>query len=309
MILYANINTVNGRTDSIAADNSKSSEIVVEPVAKNLPYEVGFDGPVTLPRDWAMESGGEILNTWYIDSTVQRTGSASVGTFNSIIYFDNSGRAENFITPPINLNSTSQARISFDVSYNYTKYTKDIIGIDSTFADTMKVYISQDCGLTWNKVYSKGGAELATFAKPILNPLSVDQIFKQPADSNWKTQVIDISKYAGNGNVLVKLSYVSGLGGMMYLDNFKMDINTGINQTNQHNVTLFPNPATNYLKVSIENGNILNADVYDLAGNRILSQKGKDQQVTISTSSWKKGMYIIRLVSEQGIYTGKVEVK
>ena len=75
----------------------------------------------------------------------------------------------------------------------------------------MKVYISTDCGGTYNLIYNKGGNNLQTH-DTLMTP------FYAMLPHHWRTDYVDITSYAGN-DVLIKFQTYNKSGNNLYLDN------------------------------------------------------------------------------------------
>src|SRR5690606_31983838 len=112
----------------------------------------------------------------------------------------------------------TSAYLHFNVDYNYVKYTADQALIDTVFADTLEVLVSNDCGVTFTSLFKKAGADLSGHSTPLLNPMNLNAMFINKDESKYKSHTVDMSAYAGQSNVSVKFSYISALGGYIYLD-------------------------------------------------------------------------------------------
>ncbi len=71
---------------------------------------------------------------------------------------------------------------------------------------------------------------------------------------------------------------------------------------NVENVSIYPNPSTDFINISGVVGEFTMA-VYDYSGRLIL--QGENQK-NIELSRFRSGIYMIKIVSEKGVYTGKV---
>ncbi|MGB0167124.1 MAG: T9SS type A sorting domain-containing protein, partial [Luteibaculum sp.] len=76
----------------------------------------------------------------------------------------------------------------------------------------------------------------------------------------------------------------------------------GINEGKKSSIKLFPNPASNQLKISAAGSNLSNAAfrIYDIAGKTVLSGKtGNTQETAIDVSSLNPGLYILKLQGDK----------
>lgn len=75
---------------------------------------------------------------------------------------------------------------------------------------------------------------------------------------------------------------------------------------NQESVTLFPNPATEFVTVKLSNGvNAAQFDMFDIRGQKVLSKQVENNQ-KITLSELSSGIYFYNLISENKAFTGKL---
>ncbi len=122
---------------------------------------------------------------------------------------------------------------------------------------------------------------------------------------------------AGVANVTVSLNDDGGTsnGGVDYVEQtFKITVNntvTAINKLNKTTLTLYPNPVSNLLWVTLpitESGNA-NVDIYTVSGEMVLSKTGKGNSLRIPVTTLASGLYQIVIATESEIYTGQFLVK
>lgn len=99
---------------------------------------------------------------WYIDSDVKKSGKNSIGTFNNFLFY--SLGSKNFLaTPMLDISSLSYKEFSFNLAFNYVKFTPPYVTAETIFTDTLEVLISTDCGKTFTSLfYKKWGQNLAS---------------------------------------------------------------------------------------------------------------------------------------------------
>ena len=82
----------------------------------------------------------------------------------------------------------------------------------------------------------------------------------------------------------------------------------GIKNNEQANqVSVYPNPSNGLVTVTATN-NIKQVEVFDLAGKAIFTSNNYNNKCTINTSAYNKGMYIIKVQTEDAIQTTKLLV-
>jgi hypothetical protein len=76
---------------------------------------------------------------------------------------------------------------------------------------------------------------------------------------------------------------------------------------NGSEISLFPNPATTFLNILSNLKLIDNVKIYNNIGQLIYDSNFRDNQVTINTGQWSKGLYILEVKTEDG-YTKPFKV-
>lgn len=212
---------------------------------------------------------------------------------------------EEFVAPVIDLTSVTVPTLTFDVAFNYTKYTSPYFIPDTVFADTLEISISKDCGETYEVIYKKGGADLATFDDPKINPLNILSVFINPQEENWRKEMVDLSAYSNATEATIKFSYISGMGGSINIDNIAFDEVTSIDESSKKQAFhLYPNPAQDHFTLEFAEPGFRTVNFYNTSGKRLFSKGVNGQeQFTISTVEFVPGVYFVEVVSD-----GKVEV-
>jgi predicted esterase len=311
--LNVKVTALNGSLpDTVIANNEKTVEYQYASQAMILPFVEGFEGASFPPQGWVRQQAGDAYSLWDEDTQVKQSGNASMFAFNTVLIFDNAGRREEMISPLLNLQSISSPGVSFDVAYNYHRYTPPYALDTVDFADTLEVYVSTDCGDTYQSVYRKGGADLATFGQPIINPLSINAAYANPAAGNWRHEQIDLSPFAASGSALVKFSYISALGGSINIDNVRFHSPTGVVEaTAPYAIAVYPNPASDNITVDAGSGIIKELTLTDITGRTAHTTKGDGQkpQLKLDTSALPGGYYILRCVTSKGTSISKVLIQ
>lgn len=92
------------------------------------------------------------------------------------------------------------------------------------------------------------------------------------------------------------------------IEKFTTTGTTFLEEANNIDISIFPNPAQNYLIVHC-NG-ITKLELFDLAGKQVLAQgfNGVDNGVKLNVSLLEKGTYVLRIITSNGVATKKVVV-
>jgi len=307
--------TATGGGDTI----TKANYIVVQPDKNQLPLNETFESASFPPTGWYLNNPNDwnTSNNGY-GSLWQRyshTGGGGYGTSNSCLLFYNfnSGYREYLLNEPPPPNPIGgQNQQIYTPAYDFRQISKDSLTFDVAYApyntvysDTLAIYYSLDCGITWTTIYYKGGMDLATTISNI--SATGDTLGFIPTSSQWRTETIQLpSAVYGQASVMFSFENRSYWGGQLYLDNINipqgptLSVNT-ISQPD-NGVTLYPNPNNGDFTVSITNYElgITDVEVYNVLGEKIYSNPFtiNNSPFTINLTGQPNGVYFYRIVSE-----------
>lgn len=92
-------------------------------------------------------------------------------------------------------------------------------------------------------------------------------------------------------------------GGILYLDNFKIESATNVTQINKPgvNINVYPNPFTAFTSVNINSPSSLPGKliVYDILGTTIVNKTITEQNSYLDLSKAAKGIYIMKFIDRQ----------
>ena len=80
----------------------------------------------------------------------------------------------------------------------------------------------------------------------------------------------------------------------------------GLEDNDIVNVSVYPNPSNSYWNFRTPNTVITSVEVFNLLGKRIVSQKNNSTDIAISTQGLTSGIYIARIITEQGTKSVKL---
>jgi len=83
-------------------------------------------------------------------------------------------------------------------------------------------------------------------------------------------------------------------------------VTTGVKpEKNDDNVVIYPNPVNDFLVIESP-FEILEVNIFDINGRNILNMNHMDKRTVVSFESYPKGLYIIKIITQQTIYTNKI---
>ena len=305
--LELSIGAINiNHTDSLADNNQLSDSIYVALEGEPYPLFQGFEDNF---NGWLFPETGSLF-AWYQDDDVSHTGQSSMAAFNTILIFYTLAYEESFISPVMDLTTTATPKISFDLAYNYHKYTPPYFTADVLFADTLEISISTDCGYTWETLFKKGGADLATAQNPIVNPLSIQDCFFSPNSNEWSQNIIDLGPYASATRAEIKFSYISALGGSIYIDNVHFNADPyEIEVTETQGFNMYPNPASTILNIEMEDQLYSLVNIYDVSGRIVSTSELNSINAQLDISMLTDGFYTVELFGSDSKVSKKLMVK
>ncbi|CAA6800116.1 MAG: Peptidase S8 [uncultured Aureispira sp.] len=196
-------------SDSTHCNDTITQMVTVLDPVTSFPYIEDFDGGMfPPPSSYILNSDN--ATTWELVNT---TGAAGVNTsamFVNNYSYNAAGQEDVFSFVTLDMTQAAPgatARMTFDVAYR---------GYSATLLDDLRVDLSTDCGQTFNQVYFKGGAALATGA-------NATQSWAPAAATDWRNDTINLSTYLGS-NVVLRFVNICGYGNNLYVDNINVDV-------------------------------------------------------------------------------------
>lgn len=133
---------------------------------------------------------------------------------------------------------------------------------------------------------------------------STDEIsfeFETELDANWNTDHIEFTAFVqseGSKKIkqAIKVSY----------DNL---LPASVTELDAFNISVYPNPATTQLTISAEYA-IDYVEVYSVFGQLLRTVSGQQNTLmTLNTSSYPSGIYLVKINSKNSVYTQRVLIK
>jgi len=179
-------------------------------------------GGATLPFTEDFEGG---LNGWEIDNadggitwastSVSGTAPGSTGMFMNHYSYSGSGQRDELISPALDFSNDSMVSLTFEYASAY---------YSSGYSDSLLVYVSDDCGVTWNEVaaYDATDASFSTAGAVTSSFAPADSTYWCHGSSSVSCPTIDLNAYSGMSGIRVKFVSVNGYGNNTFLDNINI---------------------------------------------------------------------------------------
>jgi hypothetical protein len=215
-------------------------------------------------------------------------------------------RRDQLISPALNLTGYSSVTLSFKHAYE-----------QRVRKDSLIVRISDNCGLTWQRVWGMGpDGTPNTF---VTHP-STDSAFYPKSADDWcggsygtGCYSIDISPWANQPNIKLMFESYNRFGNNLFLNDIQVNGPVGQNEikTGQIRVSLYPNPSNGQFNLSLTNCErevtmaILNPQGQTLFSELLVSSMGKISK-KLDLTGLSSGIYFIRLTGMQDTQVVKV---
>ncbi len=204
------------------------------------------------------------------------------------------GERDRLISPPFNLTGMSSAWLEFQHAYAERWENK---------TDSLIVYVSEDCGVSWTRIYATGEDGNGSFAthEPV-------EDFWPEVESDWCMSgwgasciALNVSSWAGNDGVRFAFETYSHFGNPIFIDNVTISQFVGQYEPDARAVGLmvYPNPNNGVFKVSLQEGHQYdNLQIVNHLGQLVHQQSLSDTDVNIEVNPENKltsGIYYLRL--------------
>ncbi len=291
--------------------------IVRDPAqAKSYPFSEGFEAATFPPAGWVRQSPdfatGNSNLAWERYSS---NGRGSFGASNAMArirnfsYFNRTQR-DQLITPLIDIPVSAQyPAIEFDVYYRAIYWENTSANqYGYLYGDSLAVYISDDCGTTWQRLYYKGGEDLdvtSTAIQAVNRNISAADQALPPNSPNtaWVHEVVAIPPAYKGKKILIRFENITEMGNNLYIDSIQVRENIGssvLSPTAIPSLTLTPNPTTQEALLLIQNaeGLPLQWTLYNSLGQVLASGETTltepEGRVMLPTSNLPAGLYLVK---------------
>ena len=227
--------------------------VTVIPSTAEVTSYFSFEGFEETDEDYIIISD-DLGNTW-TESNAAFTDSRSIVLNN---FSGNPiGSVDEFQLPSVDLTQMNDPAIHFRVSYKQR----------SGQSDRLRVFVSDDCGESWNLRFNKSGASLSTVSGTQGSP------FTPSSEADWELIEVNLNAYVNEEHLLVKFQGTSDGGNNIYIDDIQVSGPLGVTDSEQNfafNVS--PNPLLTDGTVNLEVKETDNyvVSVLDVTGREIV---------------------------------------
>ncbi len=267
----------------------------IAPPKHILTFVEGFENNAVPGSNWVVQDDDNGI-TWEVTSNAAYSGSKSVFINNYDVKF-NDGESDMLISDPVEIKFAATANLTFKHAF---------VKKDGSSGDKFEIYVSPDCGQTWELKRLLSSFALTTGANVANTP------YIPSSQSDWKSTSIDLTSYVGTtDNIMFMFKFIGDGGNNFYLDDINMNTTIGVQEWNSENgtISLFPNPASDFINLDFDLAEETSFDIYmiDMSGRKLYSSsmtaiRGQSvKQIDISTLV--KGVYLFQIQSSKGVRT------
>lgn len=223
------------------------------------------------------------------------------GSENSILfnlYNIPSGDVNSFVTEKASLSGISNSKLYFD--HAYAQWSNE--------NDMLQVFISDDCGANWDKIFEDSGANLATSP-----PVGGNDWFFPKAE-HWERHSLDISTYDGK-EVIAKFIVTSDYGNNLYIDNVLFNdaelSKVSIEENFANTFNVYPNPASEFVNIELnfDTKGKVSITIFNELGQVVMtSESDSNETLSLDVSSLANGMYTVNVTNKNNTMQKRISV-
>ncbi len=272
-----------------------------------LPYIEDFEVGNLADNGWTIENPDESV-TWEI-TTVTGSTPGDKAPWMNIINYQQFGKRDRMISHAIDFTGFTNLALTFDHAYAQRYYQKD----------SLIVYISDDCGENWTRIFANGPDGTGIFAT---SP-TTDSSFAPKSSEDWcgegwgsSCNLIDISSWDNTPNIKIMFESYAIFGNNLYIDNILISNNVGISEISVDNfqVDIIPNPSSGIFNISVKDvTGTISMKIMNSQGQLVFSEINEDVNgylnKKIDLSSQAKGIYFVNVNTEEGSEVRKILIK
>lgn len=219
--LTASTSLPNGQPDNTPANDASSKSFAVNGTPATLPFIEDFETNVLANGSWKVMNPDNDI-TWQrvtVGGITPGSNAMRMDLFNYV----QAGQRDGLISPPISLSGFSSAQMTFHHAYRR---------FNQTATDSLIIYVSNNCGATWTRVFQIAENGNGTFATQVTSataftPAQAQDWCFQPISTTTpgaSCYNINLTPFVGQNIVVMFESFNAGtLGNNLFIDNININ--------------------------------------------------------------------------------------
>lgn len=264
-------------SDDSPTDNAITVTRIFNSQKETIPLRQNFDSGVT---NW----------TIFSEANAEKWEGTTTSTYKKgLVYkaFSNTDIGEEswLVSPVLNFTKATEGSLLFTTSY----------AIDLGSSETLKVLVSEDCGITYDNVeFEKSGQDLT-------NETTSNE-WLPVSENDWTTQYVSTNKFAGKENLRFAFVVTNDHGNNLYLDNIEFFVEDDPEPPRTTELFSVYNNETNPYEFKITFNLPEKQDarlvVYNSVGQMLIDSElpqALNQTYTVNLYGQSAGVYVARL--------------
>jgi PKD repeat protein len=287
-------------SNAVGSDSVVQTATVYVSNSVQAPFSESFEDSTGLPLGWYQTSESSQWH-WEVNAGASSHLARSVVAHNFAQLAPR--MRQDLISGPYDLAGLANPILTFDHAYK----RKGGFNVDS-----LQLWVSPDCGISWQKVWEKTGFALATVSGFQANGPFV------PTASQWKSDTVDLAAFNTATELRLMFRSIGGNSQDIHLDNLNLGVLVGtaapVNAGNS--IVVSPNPSHFAPQIEIrraERGKV-NMAILNLQGEVIhfwgeLQMSFGPNQVQFPADVWGEipsGLYFLKVYDSKGMFTAKL---
>ena len=284
------IDTLNIECDYI--NNQRVKRFNLRTTIGTIPYSEDFENMKLDSSEWLVIND-DALTTWDTTATLGLNNNTYSATMQ---FYDYAGskQLDELISANITLPAQDSIFLRFDLAYQLIHFI---------IADTLRIYLSDDCGANFNMIYNKYDSLLSTHDTLMAS-------FSPLYAHHWRKEYVDITAYA-NSDIILKFVTSNKSGNNLFIDNiwiYEGAEPVGIKEDLVKSISVYPNPTEHMVTVDVGKNELENAtiEIVDLLGKNVYHGKVINKATEIDLTKYRNGIYLIKFSNINGVITHKI---
>jgi PKD repeat protein len=273
-----------------------------------IPFIEDFESNNFGSKGWEIENPDNLV-TWGITTVSGNTPGNKAAWMNCFNYSIPPGRRDRIVSPPLNFTGADPVFMTFEHAYA-NRY--------SSVSDSLIVLLSDDCGVSWTRVFAEGerdNGRLATVPKQSTS-------FTPAVSDDWcgggwgsLCNIIDLTAWANKTNIKIAFESYNRYGNNLYIDNINIAAtpNVGIQTVENHKILIYPNPTSGTISIySGQQVEDLTVSFFNTLGTLVLNHKIKSTahlSESLNLDYLPKGVYLLKITGNNTMEQQKLVIR
>lgn len=193
---------------------------VNEVIGITLPFTEDFESGNFINNSWTVENPDGLIG-WDIHNPIAGNPPGNNSAFLNHYVYGSIGAKDELISPQMDFSGHNSIVLSF--KHAYTRRS-------STATDSLLIYISTNCGDSWEKIAAFGENGSGSFATAPDQSYKMSSLFYPASADDWcgngagsECKIINLSPWAGNKAISIKFQTYNNWGNTMFIDDINIE--------------------------------------------------------------------------------------